>query len=133
LFLSVACCGLLGASPSFGQTQEKPKLYVIGLKRWTVDMINDTLNKYYPNTPEATLYGHACAGVLKERGFANALPIYWPGANGTMSRVVLVVEPQDSALVAPNPPITTTRDIPDDWKAAIQPFIKSETRISKSL
>jgi hypothetical protein len=75
------------------------RVEIIGLRRWTVAMIQDSLARH---DPKASLLSHACAVALRGIGFADASAVYY--AAGTAGRrqesiVVSVVEPQDSALV----------------------------------
>jgi hypothetical protein len=76
---------------------------VIGLKRWTIPMIQDSMAKYAPGE---SLASHACAAVLRYKlGFADASAITYEMYVGsirsdtTEQTVVTVVEPQDSARV----------------------------------
>lgn len=91
---------------------------VIGLRRWTVQMIQDSLDRYSPGD---SITKHNCAVVMRYKlGFADASAITFTGYN-TGTRMVLVVrEPQDSGLVQ-------YRDLPLDstpvhprWGTAVQ-------------
>lgn len=94
---------------------------VVGLRRWTIPMIQDSLAKYAPGT---TLESHACAAVLRyQLGFADAAAISYQAMPGdSIERVVvIVVEPQDSARVR-------YRDAPLDTvapRAAWRPLIRT--------
>jgi hypothetical protein len=69
---------------------------VVGLRRWTVEMIQDSLARY---SPGVSLQDHACAAVLRYRlGFADAASTRFLDGPSTYI-VVSVVEPQDSARV----------------------------------
>src|SRR5688572_21947106 len=74
------------------------RVEVLGLKRWTVPMIQDSLARY---APEDSLTSHACAAVLRMKlKFADAAASYFErDSAGRVLIVVAVVEPQDSALV----------------------------------
>jgi hypothetical protein len=76
------------------------RLELIGLKRWTLKMIQDSLARYAPGE---SLVSHACAAILRQKlRFADAAVQYRPpGFNGSKKGyfAVTVVEPQDSARV----------------------------------
>lgn len=76
------------------------RLEVIGLRRWTIPMIQDSLARYAPGVD---ISSSACAAVLRYRlGFADAAVVTymgWPLADTAEYVVVTVVEPQDSARV----------------------------------
>jgi hypothetical protein len=78
----------------------KTSVEVIGLKRWTISMIQDSLAKYAPGE---SLASHACAAVLRYKlGFADASAtdyLFITQADTTEQIIVAVVEPQDSARV----------------------------------
>src|SRR5687768_11083939 len=73
---------------------------VLGLKRWTIAMIQDSMAKYAPGE---SLTSHACAAVLRYKlGFADAAAttyVGWPRGDTIQRIVVSVVEPQDSSRV----------------------------------
>ena len=71
---------------------------VLGLRRWTLGMLQDSLAKYAPGD---SLQSHACAAVLRYKlGFADAASTEFILREGEPSRVVVSVrEPQDSARV----------------------------------
>jgi hypothetical protein len=97
---------LLGAATQRASAQailenDELRLELIGLKRWTIPMIEDSLRRYAPND---RLLSHACAGVLREKlGFADASVVYHSTTmNGKAMKTYLavtVIEPQDSGLV----------------------------------
>lgn len=77
------------------------RLELIGLKRWTVPMIEDSLRRYAPTD---VLLSHACAGVLREKlKFADASVSYYTrvtdGKPEKTYLAVTIVEPQDSGLI----------------------------------
>ena len=71
---------------------------VLGLRRWTLGMLQDSLAKY---APADSLQSHACAKILRYTlGFADAASNAFILREGEPSRVVVSVrEPQDSARV----------------------------------
>jgi hypothetical protein len=93
---------------------------VIGLRRWTLGMVQDSLKKY---APEADLGTHACAAILRYKlGFADAASSSYieqstPDARTPqVERVtVLVMEPQDSARIR-------SRAVPLDSTAPYAPW-----------
>jgi hypothetical protein len=77
------------------------RLELIGLKRWTIPMIQDSLRRHAPND---SLMSHACAAVLRQTlKFADASVVYYTTSTaGVQSKpylAVTVVEPQDSGLI----------------------------------
>ena len=77
------------------------RLELIGLKRWTVPMIEDSLRRY---APKDSLLSHACAAVLRGKlKFADASVMsYTTTITGEPMKpymAVTVVEPQDSGLI----------------------------------
>lgn len=70
---------------------------VLGLRRWTLAMLQDSLAKYAPGD---SLQSHACAAVLRYKlGFADAASMSFI-MDGAKPRIVVSVrEPQDSARV----------------------------------
>ncbi|MDQ6717849.1 MAG: hypothetical protein M3Z17_05825 [Gemmatimonadota bacterium] len=91
---------------------------VLGLRRWTIAMIQDSLRKYSPGD---SLQNHACAAVLRYKlHFADASSTTYE-AEGHPNRVVVTVrEPQDSARV--HLPITrydSTGGLPE-WRQFVE-------------
>jgi hypothetical protein len=74
------------------------RLEVLGLRRWTPTVIQDSLER---KAPGESLASYACAAALRdELHFAEAMAVYFAGGDSATSTVVVaVVEPQDSALV----------------------------------
>src|SRR5438132_7589526 len=71
---------------------------VLGLRQWTIPMIQDSLAKYSPGD---SLQSHACAAILRYKlhfADASATEIFSRG-DAPPVVVVAVREPQDSALV----------------------------------
>jgi hypothetical protein len=85
------------ASPVRGQSADTT-VEVLGLRRWTLQMLQDSLNNYAPGT---TLKSAACAVILRDSiGFAQAAAetaILDSGVYITLS----VVEPQDKGKLKP--------------------------------
>lgn len=92
---------------------------IIGLKRWTVQNVKDSLVKYVPGS-DTTLTTRSCGAELRELGFPRTASIIYPTRN-----VVSVVEPQDSAAAATNPEIRTIQPLPAAWQAALDPLVNS--------
>jgi hypothetical protein len=77
------------------------RLELIGLKRWTVPMIEDSLRRYAPTD---SLLSHACAAILRQKlKFADASVVYYTSSVDDKPMkpylAVTVVEPQDSVLI----------------------------------
>ena len=73
-------------------------VYVAGLRRWTIPMIQDSLAKY---SPTDSLQSHACAAVLRYKlHFADAAATYLSMSPRYPDVIFVEVrEPQDSARV----------------------------------
>jgi len=117
----------LFAAPSSARTQavlenDSLRVELIGLRRWTVPMIQDSLARY---APESSLLSHACAAALRKIGFADASATYYPvGTAGGRREYVVVslVEPQDSARVQYRAAFTTTLPATGPARAAAALF-----------
>jgi hypothetical protein len=83
-------------SAAMSQEVETPAGAVefVGLHHWTVQMIEDSMKVHAPGKPLGQ-----CAAVLRALGFPSAQSLGWTSAEGRPSTLVLLVEPQDSALV----------------------------------
>ena len=110
------------------------RLELIGLKRWTLAMIQDSLARYAPGD---SLTSHACAAILRGKlGFADAAVQYYPPGFAGNSKgyfAVPVVEPQDSARVRYR---ALPRDsVPDrpDWAAAFQVLRKQNQAFQSAI
>jgi hypothetical protein len=123
---AVLLIAALATAPSVARTQEvletpNARVEVLGLKRWTVPMIQDSLARY---SPQDSLTSHACAAILRMKlKFADAAASYFGrDRNGRELIVVAVVEPQDSALVRYRTPAPDS--LPDiaEYAAAIAAF-----------
>jgi hypothetical protein len=102
------------------------RLELIGLKRWTIPMIQDSLRVYAPSD---SLLSHACAAVLREKlKFADASVMHYSTTiNGRQMKpylAVTVVEPQDSALVRYRGPFRDSLPDRDAWGTARTIFEK---------
>lgn len=104
---------------------ETPKatIEIVGLKRWTIQMIDDSLAKY---SPKDKLTAHACAAILREKlHFADASVTVFTNMTRDQAKsyvAVTVVEPTDSALIHYKPAFTDSLPIRDEWKAANTAF-----------
>jgi hypothetical protein len=94
--LSFAITLALPVTAAMSQEVETPAGAVefVGLHHWTIQMIQDSMKVHAPGKPLGQ-----CAGVLRALGFPSAQSLGWTSADGRSSTLVLLVEPQDSALV----------------------------------
>ena len=98
---------------------DEMRLELIGLKQWTVPMIEDSLRRY---APQDALLSHACAGVLREKlKFADASVQYFTTiVDGKPTKpflAVTVVEPQDSALIRYRGPFRDSLPARRAWRS----------------
>ena len=93
---SLAIALVLRVGAAMGQEVETPAGAVefVGLHHWTIQMIQDSMKVHAPGKPLGE-----CAAVLRALGFPSAQSLGWTSADGRSSTLVLLVEPQDSALV----------------------------------
>jgi len=90
---------------------------VVGLKRWTVSMIQDSMAKYSPGD---SLHSHACAAVLRYKlGFADAAATSYRGIGDGEHVVVSVVEPQDSVRARFRPAPFDSAGTRREWSDAL--------------
>jgi hypothetical protein len=95
---------------------------VVGLRRWTVPMIQDSLAKYSPGD---SLHHHTCASVLRySLGFADAAATTYMDGGGEYV-VVSVVEPQDSLRVRHRPAAFDSLAPRPEWTAALSVLTRS--------
>lgn len=95
---------ILSARTSHAQVaydSPKGRVEVLGLRRWTLKMLQDSVRHYVPGQE---LYDHACMVTLRDSlHFADAsVDNYFtapPGGNTTVFLSIKVIEPQDSARV----------------------------------
>ena len=102
----IAVGTLLSSLAPAARSQQAPLLQlpdggtveVLGLRRWTLAMLQDSLARYSPGD---SLQSHACAAVLRYKlHFADAASTGVSMGVGTPEHVVVTVrEPQDSARV----------------------------------
>jgi len=105
-----------------GQTVE-----VIGLRRWSLQMIDDSLAKYAPGE---SLVSHACIVNLRYKlGFADAniirfdtTRIYDADTTSSGTMILLVREPQDSARVHPVGGAEDDIARREEWRAVTNVF-----------
>ena len=90
---------------------------VIGLRRWTLEMIQDSLARHANGV---SLESHACAVALRYTlGFADASATRYPEPGKPLRIVVAVREPQDSARVKYRPaPLDTAVSRPE-WAPVV--------------
>jgi hypothetical protein len=70
---------------------------VLGLRRWTLAMLQDSLSRYAPGD---SLHKHSCAATLRYKlGFADAAATTVEDRDRPLRTVVVLREPQDSARV----------------------------------
>ena len=122
----VLLIAIFATSPSVAHTQEvletpNTRVEVLGLKRWTVPMIQDSLARY---APQDSLTSHACAAILRMKlKFADAAASYFGRDGGGRELIVVaVVEPQDSALVRYRTPAPDSFPDIAQYAAAIAVF-----------
>lgn len=101
--LVLGACVALGALGRTGHAQSVPatpqrQVEVLGLRRWTVQDLRDSLAHYSPETP---LEGGGCEEALRGKlRFPEAsVLVYYPGGSQAPVTLVAVVEPSDSARV----------------------------------
>ena len=102
------------AAPGPVLENARMRVELIGLRRWTVPMIQDSLRVH---APKDSLLSHACAAVLRDKlRFADASVAFYPAGSWGLAKdyvAVTVVEPQDSARVRYRPePRDTAPDVP---------------------
>jgi hypothetical protein len=98
------------AATAMSQEVETPAGVVefVGLHRWTIQMIQDSMKVHAPGKPLGQ-----CAGVLRALGFPSAQSLGMTSVEGRSSTLVLLVEPQDSFLVRyRKPPTQETAPVP---------------------
>lgn len=93
------------------------RIEVLGLRRWTLDMLQDSLVKY---APRASLASHACAATLRYTlGFADAGSwLFVFGGDTASQNTVAVREPQDSARVRFRVLLSDTARGRPEWRGA---------------
>src|SRR5688572_14822988 len=98
--IPILVCARIAAAqsaPSVLKLDDGRTIYVVGLRTWTVRMIQDSLTKY---SPKDSLQSHACAAILRYKlGFADASAVRMMSERAPDIVFVHVREPQDSARV----------------------------------
>lgn len=89
----------------------------IGLNRWTVEMIRDTMAVRAPGKPLGQ-----CAAVLQEIGFPAASSSHMMGPNGREYVVVTVVKPHDSIRIREKPLYPDSLPDISAWRSAAETF-----------
>lgn len=110
-------------------TLPNKQVEVLGLRRWTLAMIQDSLDKYAPGE---NLASHACAAILRYKlGFVDAASLTFldqsvkDAAGRPLQRVtVSVMEPQDSARVR-------SRLVPQDSTSPYEPWARVRELVRK--
>ena len=111
--LTVAIGFAIASHPAGSQQVETQAGVVefVGLHRWTVAMIRDSMIVHAPQQPLGQ-----CAAVLRSLGFASAQSLYTGSADGRQTILVIVVEPQDSQLVRRLPIPSGRGNRPKMWE-----------------
>ncbi|MEP6496298.1 MAG: hypothetical protein ABJF01_26760 [bacterium] len=95
----------------------------VGLKRWTIQMIKDSLAVYAPND---SLTAHACAAILRLKlHFADAAVSVYTGMrrdNPKRYMAITLVEPQDSGQVHYKPEFHDSLPTRAEWTDAYAAF-----------
>ena len=128
-------CATQSAAAQAIRENEQMRLEVIGLKRWTLPMIEDSLRRY---APKDSLMSHACAAVLRERlKFADASVVYYTGTLGDSVMkpylALTVVEPQDSALIRYRVPFRDSLPPRRAWRAVRAVFEKHNIAFQQAM
>lgn len=128
LVAATAIVGLVAPAPA--QTvlrTAKSKIEIIGLQRWTLKMIEDSLAKYAPGED---LTVHACAQILQQKlRFPSAAVTNFIGFGDATDNktyvAITVVEPQDSAKIHFKPALFDTLMAHAKWPEASEAFRKN--------
>src|SRR5215467_8135033 len=126
LFIRAALAAAIAGQTLHAQTViETPDatIEIVGLKRWTMQMIDDSLAKY---SPKDRLTANACAAVLRDKlHFAEASVSSYSNMMRAQTKpyvAVTVVEPSDSALVHYKPAFKDSLATRTEWVAAYAEF-----------
>ena len=124
-------------SPLASQTViETPKatIEIIGLKRWTKQMIDDSLAKYAPGD---SLTGHACAAILRLKlHFADASVGVFTGFPEYKFRnylAITVIEPSDSAKIVYKAAFRDSLPWRPEWAPVVDAFKKAPETVQLAL
>ena len=129
------CAATHSARSQAVRENDQMRLEVIGLKRWTLPMIDDSLRRYAPTD---SLMSHACAGVLRQTlKFADASVVYYTGTFGDSVMkpylAVTVVEPQDSALIRYRAPFKDSLPSRRAWRSIRTLYAKHNLAFQQAL
>jgi hypothetical protein len=99
-----------------GQVVETPEGVVefIGLRRWTIPMIQDSMAVHAPNEPLGQ-----CAVLLKQLGFVSASARLREGPEGQRRMIVTVVEPDRADRIRLRVPVGDSLSDVSEWRPAI--------------
>lgn len=124
--LAVAALVAAAVSPVQSQTviqTPTTTIELVGLERWTVKMIEDSLAVYSPGD---TLTVHACAAILRGKlHFADASVSSYIGfdpKNPKKYVAITLVEPQDSANIHYKPAFRDSLPMRAEWAEAYAAF-----------
>lgn len=113
--------GVILVSPATlpAQVVETPEGAVefIGLQRWTIPMIQDSMAVHAPGKPLGQ-----CAAVLKELGFVSASALLSEGPDGTQRTIVTVVEPDRADRILLRIPEGDSLPNAREWQRGIEIF-----------
>jgi hypothetical protein len=115
-------------APAQVVTTPEGQVEFIGLKRWTVQMVRDTMAKRAPGQPLGQ-----CAGVLQSIGFASASSLHELQPDGTEYVVVTVVEPEDRDRVHLRPPPPDSLPDVRSWRPMTRLFRERNRAFQLSL
>src|SRR5262245_10051645 len=125
LFCVAAFAAVTVAAPLRAQAviqTPKATIEIIGLSRWTLKMVEDSLAKY----GEDSLTAHACAAILRQQlHFADAsVAVFanFPEYKFKDYVAITVVEPQDSARIRYKPELRDTLPVRAEWAEAYAAF-----------
>ncbi|HEY7393248.1 MAG TPA: hypothetical protein VH559_00290 [Gemmatimonadaceae bacterium] len=100
----------------------KATIEIIGLSRWTMKMVEDSLAKY----GQDSLTAHACAAILRQKlHFADAsVSVFtnFPEYKFKNYVAITVVEPQDSARIRYKPELRDSLPVRAEWAEAYAAF-----------
>jgi len=121
--LLIAACVSSPISAQHVIETPKETIEIVGLRRWTIQMIDDSLAKY---SPQDKLTAHACAAILRFKlHFADASVSVYTGMTKAQTKpyvAVTVVEPSDSALIHYKADFKDSLPVRAEWAEAIAQF-----------
>jgi hypothetical protein len=131
LWLALALVVVAGAAEADAQASyESPKgrVEVLGLRRWTLDMLRDSVRRYVPGQE---LHDAACMVTLRDSlHFADASVMWFmmapPGAPPKNSLTIKVIEPDQKSRVQWNPrPGNEFSSLLPDYSSVVLPITDS--------